>query len=122
MTKWKNLTPAEFKKIKALLDAGVSRIQVSKIMERSTATVTMISRAGSFDEYLDIVRSYYKTKSVAKQEEEAKVEETIDEVNAAKRVVLHTHEGTEATSLNRIANALERLADAWEASPKKKFF
>jgi len=124
MTKYKSLNKKEYVQIKALLDAGVPVGVLGKMMERSQATISNIKRSKDFDDYHVIIRSYYAPKPKSVVIEEAKIEQHIDEVNETEPTHLpkvQAHDGTEATSLLRIANALERMADAWESKPKGIF-
>lgn len=121
--KYKQLQEPEYHKIKALCNAGLNDTQIVKIMERSKATISTVRRSTDFADYKRIVHTYSEQRMSYRQREEGKkIEEKIDTENASHPVVTKTHAGTEATSLLRIANALERLADAWEAQPNKSGF
>lgn len=53
--KYKHMTAKEFKKIKAVLDAGVSVSHAIKIVGRSAGTINRIKRSKSFSEYKKLI-------------------------------------------------------------------
>lgn len=117
---FKHLTTKEYEQIKELRGLGMSLNKVASITKRSVATVHSISNSDNFQDYkTKLTLRYKKPAPKAIEREPLDVFTPVETVPAPPSTA---HEGTEATSLLRIANALERLADAWENKPKRKFF
>ena len=104
----------EFIANKALLESGVSSKALSQVSNLSVTTLDRMARATSFSDYKAIVRrlSAPKAKNIKVTEDANKTIQHID-VNSYIK---------DKNNLTRIADALERLADAWENGPKKKKF
>lgn len=111
--KRKHLTVAEYDTIKQLTGMSLRIGQVAEIVKRSKSTVSFIKRSDSYDGYMDIIHAYIaksKEKIVPGLEQEQKAE---DEYMASGKSVV--------SELTRIADAMERLATAWENKPKRPF-
>lgn len=91
-------TEQEYKKIKEILNVGVSIAQTSKIVGRSSGVVSYVNRTKDYAEYKSEVAKRY-----AKPEEKKVV--TAKEVNQLPEV------NTTLKQLTRIADALEKIAD-----------
>lgn len=79
--KHKNMRVAEFKSIKALMNAGVPTNMAEKITSRSWIVISNVRKAKTFDEYRNLVRKYMEkygtpTPSEAIKEETPKPVET----------------------------------------------
>lgn len=103
------MTEAEFKSLKSLTNAGVKINVVSRATGRATGrandTVKRVSRATDFEHYRILTK-----------------EQTAKYMNPA---TTHAPEPSEeevpqVSELTRIADALERLAEAWESTPNKR--
>ena len=127
------LTPGEYNAIKAFCDMeGLSLTAISKATKRSVATIHYIRRSTDFEDYLDFSRKRIRdgknkaiveeTPDVSTRLVEQATEEDVAQAESVNAIKVNAHEGTEATSLLRIANAMERLADDWEEKPKKGLF
>ena len=110
VSKGTHLTEQDYKTAKALVDAGVSNSDVAKITRRSASTIGYIQRSTSFDNYKELVNIKHQKSLAKKQTDKTKTEPK------QQPVVI-----TEQSELTRIANALERLVDAWEAQPRRLF-
>lgn len=104
-TRRQTITEDEFAAIK-MMKGTLSPLQTKELFGRSVATV---SRIFKYDTLEDMKKrpsagSPKKVKEVTEEVEEIKVDDTPN---------------IEVT-LERIAVAMERLADAWEASPRKR--
>ena len=121
---------------KQLLSAGAfSTSQIADILGVSTSTVGRIRTAESLKDMraknAETTRRSYAKKHAAEQmpafeQEETPSEQPSNEPQASGKPAVS--QKTEADliaentmyTLERIANAMERLADAWEKSPEKK--
>jgi DNA repair protein RadC len=105
-----------------LKNIGLSQASVSRVAHYSSFTEMRDEQRRLNKESLERVKARKATLqneiSDANKKEQIENEETINiKDNAADKVET---ELTATYELNRIANALERLADAWEAQPKKR--
>jgi hypothetical protein len=123
---------SEFKRIKDVLgEDGMTITKAAQLVGRSASFVSHINNHNTLYDYFDMVdrhlhrpigtgRANYEL-GLRKKELEAASTTPTDSVEAtdtaeAPRKVRVT---TDSDRLDRIATALERLADAWEATPKK---
>lgn len=120
--KYTKLTDEKITKIHQLLEYGLSQAQVAKTIGTSGATVSRVCSSGVKN--LEEWKAW--NKRMNSKAEPAKEEAT--EVNPLKgKTLFYTPEEQSSLELTRIANALERLADAWESTPstikkRKSFF
>lgn len=107
---YKKLNEAEFKSLKLLTDAGIKRSVVCRATGRSNDTIRRIESAKNFTDYRAITQAQLDkyTSPVPEPGEVLPLENV---------VVASTPQPSELT---RIADALERLANAWEAAPNKR--
>ena len=118
---WKHLHQQEYDTIKLLLSTGLSTRTVAEIKGRSYNTIHNIKKSESLEDYRKTVtaqtaRNYARRTAAAKAESvPAKAEQT-EEVAVKGR----TYFSEDSVNLERIASALERLAEAWERQPEKK--
>ena len=91
-------TEKEYKKIKEILNVGVSIAQTSKIVGRSSGLVSLVNKTKNFSEY-----QVENRKRFVKPEEKKVVK--AEEVNQLPEV------NTTLKQLTRIADALEKIAD-----------
>ena len=96
----KNLSPQEFKNIKTLLDQGIKKKHVAFALGRSYGTVNVIGRFKTFKEYQTFNQTRFKKPDFSKMSEPEPHDPQPD-------------------PLVRMADALERLATAWEAKPRR---
>lgn len=123
---YKYLTKEEFENMKLLQSAGLKAAMVIKVTKRSGGTVSAVFRSNTWEDYKKFNSEYRKAKENKKAsilqgvgtdkiEVASIIPEPKDEIGAklAQSCVVQD-------SLDRIAVALERLADAWEKTPSKK--
>lgn len=135
-SKYEKLTPAEYDRIKLLQNAGINCTQASKIVGRAGSTTSRIYSSDSYEDYKSTLRETNrksqenrKKRLLAKKQAQSN-QEADQEVKTATVMNLSTvtsenyddKHNWEVDQLERIAVALERLANAWEAQPKKKLF
>lgn len=121
MAKYTNMTETEFNTIKALQTAGCSARIATKATGRSGFTVGAIFKADDFHTYKDNVTSKWKNNPayLKRQAENAPVQVSV--LDEFEQLINDTPAlSTPEVHMERIATALERLADAWENSPKKR--
>lgn len=119
------LTPETFNKVKMLQTAGVTTSMAVQISGLSQPSVNRIYRHNTWGDYKawrdEQTRKYHpkpKTPApasveVPRQDKPVETEELPPAVQNEWRTI---------KALNRIGDQLERLADAWEAEPKKTGF
>ena len=124
---YKHLSTDEFKQAKLLQQAGLSANLSAKTMKRSPSVMSAIYKADSFDEYKanarDSIQRSYVNRGLTPQgkmpeEASATVESMLEDGKSEDAVDTQTND--DSHNLARIASALERLADAWENTPKKR--
>ena len=106
---YKLLKEAEYKQIRALLDANISRRKVSEVSGRSESTVIYISRSQNFQDYKRILQEVNSKKPKVVTAKEEPVE-------------YHTTNGTLPkilTTLQEINGTLQKLEKLWEYKPRK---
>lgn len=116
------LTNDKIAKIHQLLGYGLSQSQTAKAVEISNATVSRLCASGAknIEEYKAWNKLMHKPRTSVTTEPVA-TEQEAEEVNPPEvQTFFYTPEEQVAVELTRIANALERLADAWESTPTKK--
>lgn len=80
MKGYTKLTQSEFDRIKSILEIkGIKTKQVADITMRSQATIGLIKRAHSFDEYKSIINSYFDKPKVQEVMPEVVVPESTPE-------------------------------------------
>lgn len=126
---YKQMNEAEFNRIKALINANVlPKVKVAELVGRSPSAISTISRSKDFDEYKSIINAYLeasKARRTTVKAAKAIIDEPSEDDKLEQSLVeLAQGEPTkEVDPLARIADAMERLATAWESTPnKKKFF
>ena len=81
MKHYKHIKPEDFKQLKALLDAGVKRSKLSKVIGKSSATLGRIDASKDFQAYRDLLRSlndkYRKTVTNGISKKEDTVQTTV---------------------------------------------
>lgn len=92
-------TEKEYKKIKEILNVGVSIAKTAKIVDRSQGLVGLVSKTNTFQEYQEYNRARF-----------AKA----DEKKAVPTPVVKTNDDKFIEVLVRVADSLERLANAWD--------
>lgn len=107
---YKNLNEKEFYDIKRVLEVpGISRQQAADIVKRSYATVMVIQKHDTYEGYREEVR---QTVAKSKARRAAELESIVPAL-PINEVEVHIPASNEQ-ALERIANALERMADAWD--------
>lgn len=112
----KHLKQEEYDKIKYMVsDLNLKVSDVVSITKRSKSCITNIKASSSLEDYHETNRkrqllSYAQRGLDGKGQPLNQVEEPVDSPEPAPA----------PDNLERIAVALERLADAWESQPKKK--
>lgn len=135
---WTRLTQKEYDTIKTLLEADLPIAKVASIQDRAYSTVKAISVSNSMEDYLHGVNERAKRNKIRAAERKARrqaaletpVADEPEEIDLpphlrpveaeAEQERVKTHFSQDSVSLDRIATALERLADAWERQPEKK--
>ena len=100
---FKHMTPEEFGRIKTISKMGFGAKRLAVLTGRSLATVGLIRRSKDFTEYTATIQAYAQN-SGKKQVKEEK-DPTTQEFNPS----LETRT---VNALERIASALEKMADA----------
>lgn len=113
---YKTISEADFTTIKTLLDNKVSYQAIQRITGRAVSTVRRIEKTSSIKEYQDLTREW-NLEMKKKRELHSAPTISTSEFNEHTTTIV-----PETSELTRIALALERLADAWEASPKRRLF
>lgn len=114
--KYRILTHEEFDKIKTLHGMNLSNKQIQSILgnNRSTHTIAKIR-------HFDTLETYRKACSDAQAETASRNPSKLELANdGAVQPRVPSIVSVTDSQLVRIANALERLADAWESAPKKR--
>lgn len=127
------LTNEDFKLIKKLLDLGVGTKEISNISKRSEGTIGAFKKVDTFEEYkTNLAVKYAKRKAEMNKPikefangifDQQKLTDSLDKLSIRPKeipVVKEPVEDNTNEQLIRIANALERLAVAWEKQPEKK--
>lgn len=119
--KRKRITQEDYDQMKLLLAAGLKPSLVGEVCQRSHGSVNRVMRSASYEDYRESLTKMNKVyhakadaKSTAPVEQEATSEPEQD--------LMTTKAYTADETLERIASALERLAEAWEAQPRKNNF
>lgn len=116
------LTQETFDKVKLLQNAGVKTAMAVQITGLSSASVSRIFRFDTWNAY-----KTWRTEQTRKyhQEPKAKAPKSVEvprQDSEEPKAIFYTASEQSAIELTRIANALERLADAWEVQPTKSGF
>lgn len=109
----------EYDKIKGLLVYGISAYDIAKIVNRHRTTVVRIAKSKDFEDYKVITSSAVASYRQKKKDKLENKYITVPELDLPQKVV---NPDKTLAVLDRIAFALERLADAWEREPKKGLF
>lgn len=115
---FKHITDQDFKSIKALLESGVSVSVVAKATGRAYTTVRAIYKTSTVEEYKMYVSEYHNKKREVVDTTPKHLPEELEVAEEPQR----TRFSSDSVNLDRIATALERMADAWENKPKRKLF
>lgn len=118
---YKNMTEAEFAKIKALQQAGVTVSMTQRVTGRSNGTVKRVYNADTMEAYQEELRQFYDKHF--KKEATNKVPETAFPKSATTlpgHEEVRTHYSYDEINLERIATALEELVVL--AKSKKRLF
>jgi IS30 family transposase len=114
----KNLTKDTFESIKQLQEHGLSNRQMAKITNFSLATIDRAKKQETWADYVKYKKDYNVKRrgQIAQKQTKAYtwIQSVVDEKKEPAKAVISDYH------LSRIANALERLADAWEKQPSKK--
>lgn len=128
--KYTQVNEEEFNRIRVMFDAGLKTGVIVSITERSPHTINNIRKSKTWEQYQQVLADLYEKRKA--EREAAKDTQVPDLAEAMKKgdwekkvaVPSETEVATTAItnkrSLERIATALERLADAWEAQPNKR--
>lgn len=116
------LNQEAFDKVKLLQNAGVKTAMAVQITGLSSASVSRIFRFDTWNAY-----KTWRTEQTRKYhpEPKAKAPKSVEvprQDSEEPKAIFYTASEQSAIELTRIANALERLADAWEAQPAKSGF
>lgn len=127
--KGRALTEAEFNQIKVLSTAGFSNVQISTIVNRSQQVVGGSRKYESLQAYREAMRAYTEALTKRKQanQEVGKLVTEVAEEKAKSAEVSTSSEpsvpiesSTAERALLRIADAMERLVEAWERTPENE--
>lgn len=122
------ITSEVFEHVQTLIGAKLTNKQITDITKVSNQTICRIKAADNFADYKAQRQAYlrdYKARKAAGQVRPLRTKAAAaDEVQP--NPVQHSPQiaaveaGQFYANINRIANALERLAEAWENTPNKK--
>lgn len=127
-TKRKMVDEKRFQYIKQFTELNLTTKQIVMVTGAGQATVDRIKKAKDFADYKNIIRARVETERAAKKAPKSievprqDAPQEIAEDGTVRKTFFFTPAEQSAVELTRIANALERLADAWEAKPGKGFF
>lgn len=117
MTQWKQINQKEFDSIKALQTAGLSAKKTSIVLNRGVNSINSVYKADTLEEH----RSMQRVRRYKYNKPSTTHLDIVPEPHTSPTIVKTIKANTEPIiQLERIADALERLADAWEAAPVKK--
>ena len=117
---WKQMTPVEYDRVKQLIALKLTERQVIELTGRSTGTIHNIKNSDSWEDYKQRTRKQLETlkkKYPTLEDKNKRPEQETTSLEAGRVQVVAEHQ---TATLERIAKAMERLADAWESSPKRK--
>lgn len=125
---YKRLTEKEFDAIKAMQSAGVSSSVAARATGRSYTTIWYIYNNDTFSAYHEVISN-----RAARHEDRTKNQATIpdgfdvvpgvsEDGDDAGKGSHQLADSAVVAQLTRIADSMERLADAWENQPKRKLF
>lgn len=118
---WTQLEQKEFNLVKDLQGAGLSISKAALVTKRSWGTIQMIYRNDTLDGYKQDVREQrYKYRADGAPVSRTSTPAAEEEVLAEEAPQTEVTKSLNETNLDRIATALERLADAWERQPERK--
>ena len=109
-----NVTEKDFMVVHKMADAKLDRKTISELSQWGKSTVGRILLFETYDEYLNHLKEL-ADKQVVKPTPVGKFTMPLDMDKAVEAI-------TNPEPLERIATALERLADAWEQQPKRGLF
>lgn len=117
--KYTYLDEGKLNQIVGLLSFGLSQTAIAKIVGCSAATVSRVHTSGAKTMAdLDAYRKQEREKRTPRLVEGAASDERVEEPVVT--APMKTHSSKDSLNLDRIANALERLATAWESQPTKR--
>lgn len=115
------ITENELRLVHTLMDAGIKKNEIAKIAHIGIGTVYYLSISNSMEEYHQNSNSRTRKK---KETPAVTVEETTEAADIIPNGTTETVNQIieyRLPELERMAIALERMADAWESTPKKKW-
>lgn len=120
---WKQITEEEFKRIKQFQDLGIPSNAVSKLLVRGSGTIASVYSSNTLEEHKQrqLDKKHKSLASMAAKDKPVIAREAGQFWTDTPESIVHTQTATEHSML-RIAVALERLADAWENTPKRRLF
>jgi len=110
------ITPEVFTSTKKLQEAGMSTKDIAGILHIGKSTVSKIKTCLTIEEYNSVYNGSRKKQEVEVVNEDTKSDD--EKTSPVASTVVYNSEVE--MYLDRIATALERLADAWETQPEKK--
>lgn len=118
---WKKLTQEEYDHIKLLAASGVKMATIAEIQKRAYGTISRVVNSKSLTGYHEEIRGYAQAKKAARTPKQDSVREIeLPPFLREDEPQVTTQSFTMRQNVERIATALERLADAWERQPEKK--
>lgn len=114
---WKHMSEQDFTIIKTLQNLGVSQTKIIKTTGRGSGTVQRAMAAETFEGYVELTRAFNANRSTKPEVVVPTASDLTVEGHEEKYPALMN---VTDVQLERIANALERMADAWEAAPAKR--
>lgn len=124
------LTNEDFVLIKRLLSLKLTRPEISDISKRSLGTINAFANVDTFEEYSrkrkERLKKYENNKEILKNFadgifDEEKQRKSLEQLTVkTKNIPVIEEPNSINETLIRIAEALERLATAWEKEPTKK--
>lgn len=132
---WTRINAEDFEALKhsvtLLMNSGLTNQATSIALKRSSATISMIKRSATYEDYRTLINKYKANYAASKPKPEAEpVEEPATEPEAAQDPVEVSSNDvalaidelrlTLTIQMKEQTAAINRLADAWEAQPNKK--
>jgi hypothetical protein len=122
-----NVTEKDFMVVHKMADAKLDRKTISELSQWGKSTVGRILLFETYDEYLNHLKELADRQTPKPTKEE--MDKAIDELRAKVTKIPTTididkavEDITNPEPMERIATALERLAEAWEQQPKRGLF
>ena len=120
------MTEVEFKNIKKMQELGIKAGAVANLVQRSSSTIYAIYRNDTLDDYINEMRVKIAEREARRKNGQANQQDTKAEPatedeptnEPLTQAPIKTYFSEDSLNLQRIATALERLADAWERQPE----